>query len=94
MKLDFNDVTAVISIIIGIGVFILELRLSNSKRLPRWVYYYKGFAGLSASVAFIFALLRISGSDSIPSWIGRPAFIYCLSSLALGAILSHKDSVA
>lgn len=88
-----DDIAAVINVILGLIVFVLEFRIARQCRQGKWVYYLKSAAGLILAAAFATAIIGSfsGGSGLVPPEIGRPAVTIALTALAVGAIYNHKS---
>lgn len=91
LALTINDIEALVNIVFGLVVMVLEFQAARACTLHRWVYYLKAFASLCLSVTFFIALFSsLTGGDGlVPPVIGRPAVTITLAALFVGAIMQR-----
>lgn len=93
LSLSIYDFTAIVNVVLGLVVFVLEIRTGRScAKSEQWVYYLKAMAGLGLALAFFVAIVDTfkGGTGTVPMEIGRPAVTLALTALVIGAIVQHK----
>lgn len=87
-----NDIVALVNVIMGLLVVILDIRIARHNRPIAWVYYMLAAAGLSLALIFGYAFIDscLGGVGIVPAAFGRPVVTFVLFAMSIAAIYQYR----